>query len=396
MFNEDFFFFYEDLELSFRQQLLGYKCLYLPSALVYHHGRATIRNFFPVAVKEAVKNSLITLITCTPFTMFKEYVLDITGFYTKLIWEIIKKGYVKEVLFALFYLLRNFHSILLRRKRLQKDHVKNDYLNSILYRGDIFINFPDEVSLGRSLARVFNTTCFNRMDGVLAELENSSIRNVIENAENGYLSPDRVQVLLDAAGIPRAGEAVVASKVDAVLKAEEFGFPVVMKVVGPLHKSDIGGVILDIRDTARVSLEFERMIQLEGVQSVMIQPMLSGTELFAGVKREGKFGHLILCGMGGIFVEAVKDVNAGLAPLGEGEAAHMVKSLQVYPVLEGIRGQEGIDIPAFIDILNRLSQLVTIAPEIAEMDLNPMLGTKAGLVAVDARIRVEKEEDQKK
>jgi hypothetical protein len=112
---------------------------------VYHHGRATIRNFFPVAVKEAVKNSLITLITCTPFTMFKEYVLDITGFYTKLIWEIIKKGYVKEVLFAIFYLLRNFHSILLRRKRLQKDHVKNDYLNSILYRGDIFINFPDEV-----------------------------------------------------------------------------------------------------------------------------------------------------------------------------------------------------------------------------------------------------------
>ena len=145
LFNEDFFFFYEDLELSFRQQLLGYKCLYLPSALVCHHGRTTIRNFFPVAVKEAVKNSLITLITCTPFTMFKKYVLDITGFYTKLIWKIIKKGYVKEVLFALFYLLRNFHSILLRRKRLQKDHVKNDYLNSILYRGDIFINFPDEV-----------------------------------------------------------------------------------------------------------------------------------------------------------------------------------------------------------------------------------------------------------
>ncbi len=258
------------------------------------------------------------------------------------------------------------------------------------------INFPDEVSLGRSLARVFNTPCFNRMDGVLAELENSSIRNVIENAENGYLSPDRVQALLDAAGIPRAGEAVVASKVDAVLKAEEFGFPVVMKVVGPLHKSDIGGVILDIRDTARVSHEFERMMQLKEAQSVMIQPMLSGTELFAGVKREGKFGHLILCGMGGIFVEAMKDVNAGLAPLAEGEAAHMVKSLQVYPVLEGIRGQAGIDIPAFIDILNRLSQLVTIAPEIAEMDLNPMLGTKAGLVAVDARIRVEKEEDQKK
>jgi len=73
----------------------------------------------------------------------------------------------------------------------------------------------------------------------------------------------------------------------------------------------------------------------------------------------------------------------------------MVKSLKGYPVLEGIRGQDGIDIPAFIDILNRLSQLVTLAPEIVELDLNPLLGTKAGVMAVDARIRVEKEEDQK-
>ncbi|MCK5464364.1 MAG: acetate--CoA ligase family protein, partial [Bacteroidales bacterium] len=191
-----------------------------------------------------------------------------------------------------------------------------------------------------------------------------------------------------AAGIPRADEAVVASKVDAVLKAEEFGFPVVMKVVGPLHKSDIGGVTLDVRDPARVSLEFERMMQLEGAKSVMIQPMLSGTELFAGVKLEEKFGHLILCGMGGIFVEAMKDVNAGLAPLAAGEAAYMIKSLRGYTVLEGIRGQEGIDIQAYIDILYRLSQLVTIAPEITEIDLNPLLGTKAGILAVDARINI--------
>jgi len=183
----------------------------------------------------------------------------------------------------------------------------------------------------------------------------------------------------------------VVSKVDAVLKAEEIGFPVVMKVVGPLHKSDIGGVSLDVRDPARISLEFERMMQLEGAISVMIQPMLTGTELFAGVKRENKFGHIILCGLGGVFVEAMKDVNAGLAPLAAGEAAHMVKNLQGYPILEGIRGQEGVDIPAYIDILHRLSALVTLAPEIAEMDLNPLLGTKAGIWAVDARIRVEKQ-----
>jgi len=253
------------------------------------------------------------------------------------------------------------------------------------------INFPDEVSLGRSLARVFRTPRFNRADEQRLELDKPGIRNVIEGAGNGYLSPDRLQSLLDAAGIPRAEEAVVVSKVDAVLKAEEIGFPVVMKVVGPLHKSDIGGVSLDVRDPARISLEFERMMQLEGAISVMIQPMLTGTELFAGVKRENKFGHIILCGLGGVFVEAMKDVNAGLAPLAAGEAAHMVKNLQGYPILEGIRGQEGVDIPAYIDILHRLSALVTLAPEIAEMDLNPLLGTKAGIWAVDARIRVEKQ-----
>ena len=253
------------------------------------------------------------------------------------------------------------------------------------------INFPDEVILGRSLARIYHTPRFNSVDEVKPELDKRGIRKVIDATGSGYLSPDRLQALLDAAGIPRAEEAVVASKVDAVLKAEEFGFPVVMKVVGPLHKSDIGGVTLDVRDPARVSLEFERLMQLKGAISVLIQPMLSGTELFAGVKREKKFGHLILCGMGGVFVEAMKDVNAGLAPLAAGEAAHMVKSLQAYPILEGIRGQEGIDIPTYIDILHRLSALVTLAPEIAEMDLNPMLGTKAGVLAVDARIRVEKE-----
>ena len=252
------------------------------------------------------------------------------------------------------------------------------------------INFPDEVSLGKSLARIYHTPRFNSMDEVRLELDEIGIRNVIDASRDGYLSPDKVQALLDAAGIPRAEEAVVASKVDAVLKAEEIGFPVVMKVVGPLHKSDIGGVTLDVRDPALVSLEFERMMQLEGAKSVMIQPMLSGTELFAGVKREKKFGHLILCGMGGIFVEAMRDVNAGLAPLAAGEAAYMIKSLQGYRVLEGIRGQEGIDITSYIDILYRVSQLVTHAPEIIEMDLNPLLGTKAGVLAVDARIRVGK------
>ena len=255
------------------------------------------------------------------------------------------------------------------------------------------INFPDEVSLGLSLGRIYHTPSFKSKNGGGEVLDEGGIRSVIDSAETGYLSPENVQLLLDAAGIPRAPEAVVASKVDAVLKAEEFGFPVVMKVVGPLHKSDLGGVALDIAGPARVGEEFDRMMGLPGVLGVLIQPMLSGLELFAGVKREGRFGHLILCGMGGIYVEAIKDVSAGLAPLSEGEAEHMVRSLKGYPVLEGIRGQQGIDVPAFIDILNRLSRLVGLAPEIGEMDLNPLLAANKGILAVDARIKVVKQSE---
>ncbi len=252
------------------------------------------------------------------------------------------------------------------------------------------INFPDEVILGKSLARVYHTPRFDvRDDGPLV-VNVERIRTVTAAAANGYLSPAQVQALLDAAGIPRADEAVVTTRADAVLKAEEFGFPVVLKVVGPVHKSDIGGVALDIQDPTQVSGEYERMMQIEDAESVLIQPMLSGTELFAGAKLENKFGHLILCGMGGIFVEALKDVKAGLAPLTTAEADHMIKSLQGYPVIDGIRGQDGIDEQAYINILVRLSQLVSTAPEIIEMDLNPLLGTKDGVIAVDARIKIEK------
>ena len=255
------------------------------------------------------------------------------------------------------------------------------------------INFPDEVGLGRALSRIFHTPCFGEEDKPGPQPDRQGIRTVMDAAGTGYLSPAEIQSLLDAAGIPRAGEAVVESKVDAVLKAEEIGFPVVMKVVGPLHKSDVGGVALDLRDPDRVSREFERMMLLEGARSVLLQPMLSGTELFAGVKREQKFGHLILCGLGGVFVEALKDVSTGLAPLRSGEAAYMVENLEGYPVLQGIRGQDGIHVEAYVDILLRLSRLVEIAPEIAEMDLNPLLADKNAVIAVDARIRVDKEQD---
>jgi acetyltransferase len=119
--------------------------------------------------------------------------------------------------------------------------------------------------------------------------------------------------------------------------------------------------------------------------------MLSGTQIFIGAKREGSFGHLVLCGLGGIFVETLKDINYSLSPVSGTEADEMIKGLRSYRMLEGTRGQEGVNIPMFAEAIRRVSALCEAAPEIFEMDLNPLLGNSRQVVAVDARVRIEKE-----
>ena len=252
------------------------------------------------------------------------------------------------------------------------------------------INFPDEVNLGEALAKVYYTEKPDSEEIALPEVNKKAIREVIDNASNGYLSPENVTKLLDAAGINRAGEAVVENRQDATAKAEELGFPVVMKVVGPVHKSDVGGVVLNVTSKEQVAEEFDRMMQIKDTTAILIQPMLSGTELFVGAKREDKFGHMVLCGLGGIFIEVLEDVQAGLAPLSEKETQNMIKKLNAYGIIKGVRGQKGVDENKFAEIVQRVSALVTVAPEIFEMDLNPLLGTPDNVVAVDARIRIEK------
>ncbi len=149
------------------------------------------------------------------------------------------------------------------------------------------------------------------------------------------LPPEKVQVLLDSAGIPRVGEGVFTNKHEAVEGAEKLGFPVVMKVVGPVHKSDVNGVVLNVEDAEQVEAEFDRMIKIPDTTAILIQPMISGIELFAGAKFEPKFGHLILCGMGGIFIEVLKDVSTGLAPLSTDEALQMIRGLKSYKSYRG-------------------------------------------------------------
>ena len=254
------------------------------------------------------------------------------------------------------------------------------------------INFPDEVTLGNALSRVYYTPKPAPEAINLPEIDKHNIRSIIDNAKEGYIAPDDIQQLLDAAGINRAGEAIATTKEEAVISSLKLGFPVVMKVVGPVHKSDVGGVVLNVSDSATVEKEFSRMIQIKDTTAILIQPMLKGTELFVGAKFEPKFGHLILCGLGGIFIEVLKDVSVGLVPLSIDEASTMIKSLKSYKIIQGVRGQEGVNEEMFADVIVRLSALLMVAPEIIEMDLNPLLGNKKTVIAVDARIRIEKKQ----
>ena len=163
-----------------------------------------------------------------------------------------------------------------------------------------------------------------------------------------------------------------------------------MKVVGPVHKSDVGGVVLNVKDNETIVREFDRLMKIKDTYAVLMGEMISGTEVFIGAKREDKFGHMVLAGLGGIFIEVLHDVNASLSPVSKNEAEYMIKNLKSYKIIEGVRGQEGINQEIFAEQIQRISALVEAAPEIFEMDLNPLLGNMKYVKAVDARIRIEK------
>lgn len=268
-------------------------------------------------------------------------------------------------------------------------HTAGEEVAFFLEKGHV--NFADEVMLGTSLSRILNASKPAAPEIELFGVDVPRIRRIIDSIPaNGYIEPHHVQALLRSAGIPVVEEFVSANKKEVLAFAHRCGFPVVAKVVGPVHKSDVGGVVLNIKSEQHLALEFDRMMQIAGARSVMVQPMLKGTELFIGAKYEEKFGHVVLCGLGGIFVEVLKDVSSGLAPLSYDEAYSMIHSLRAYKIIQGTRGQKGVNEDKFAEIIVRLSTLLRFATEIKEMDINPLLATEKQVVAVDARIRIEK------
>ena len=261
-------------------------------------------------------------------------------------------------------------------------------IESFIAKGHI--NFPDEVIFGNALGNVFNTTKPEKPSTSKFNFNEKLIRNIISKSEKGYLDPPQVTQLLKAAKIPIVYEAVCKTFENCISEIKKIGYPVVMKVVGPIHKSDVGGIALNITSDEMLLQSFTQIIQIKGATSVLIQPMKKGHELFVGAKKEGSFGHLVLCGMGGIYIEVLKDTQTALAPVSNIEANKMIQQLKSYPIIKGIRNQEGINEYTFAEIIEKVSHLLTIAPEIIELDLNPLIGNSQELLAVDARIKIEK------
>ena len=276
-------------------------------------------------------------------------------------------------------------------------HTAGPEVAEFLQKGHV--NFSDEVTLATALSQIMNTPAPAPPEVQLYGIDIPRLHKIIfremnrmeaEGTKGGYLAPDTVHEILECAGIPMVPELVASDKDELISFATRVGYPVVAKVVGPVHKSDVGGVTLNIRTPEHLALEFERMMKIEGATGVMVQKMLKGTELFIGAKYEERFGHVVLCGLGGIFVEVLKDVRSGLAPLSYGEAYSMIRSLRAYKILKGTRGQAGINEQKYAEIIVRLSTLLRFATEIKEMDINPLLADEHDVVAVDARILIER------
>ncbi|MEM3578598.1 MAG: acetate--CoA ligase family protein [Candidatus Bathyarchaeia archaeon] len=200
-------------------------------------------------------------------------------------------------------------------------------------------------------------------------------------------------------GIPVTKFKLAKSEVEAAKAAKEIGFPVVLKIVSPdiIHKSDVGGVMLNLKDVKEVRTAYKQIIENvkkykkdAKIVGMVVQEMAQpSTEVIVGAIKDPQFGPTLMFGLGGVFVEILKDVTFRIAPITEVEAREMLTEIKAYPLLKGYRNQPPADIEAIIKILLNTSKLVTEYPEIKELDLNPIMVYEKSAKTVDARIILE-------
>ena len=225
------------------------------------------------------------------------------------------------------------------------------------------------------------------------------------------LAEDRAQLttresidMLAAYGIRVCGSGFARSEDEAVAVADRIGYPVVMKMTSKTtsHKTDVGGVRVNIRSAEELRAQYRDLVAklderglLDGLEGVIIQEMVTGNrEMVCGIATDPQYGPMMMFGLGGVFIEVMKDVTFRIAPLTDQDAADMVRSVKAYKLLEGARGTKPADIPMIEETLLRLSQLVSDFPFVDELDINPlMISEKTGEpVAVDGRIKVRLDE----
>ena len=227
----------------------------------------------------------------------------------------------------------------------------------------------------------------------------SEIFNKARKEERKFLLEPEAKAICRHYEIPVTNFEIAEDETEAVKFAEEIGYPVVLKIVSSdiIHKSDIGGVIINVKDAKDVQNAYKQIMANvkkhkpnAKIIGILIQEMAPpSTEVIVGATKDPQFGPAIMFGLGGIFVEVLKDVTFRIAPIKEDEAREMITEVRAYPLLEGYRNTPPADIDAIVEILLKTSRLVTEHEEIKELDLNPIMVYEKGAKTVDARIILE-------
>lgn len=224
-------------------------------------------------------------------------------------------------------------------------------------------------------------------------------REIIGRARSegrNVLTEIEAKELLKQAGVSVVDTKLATSGEEAISISQRFGFPVVLKVASPdvVHKSDAGGVKLGLKTSKQVGKAYDDILKAikkqypeARIQGVAVQKMARpGVEVIIGVSKDAQFGPVIMFGLGGILVEILKDVSFRIVPLTQRDAREMIREIKGYPLLEGYRGQEPVDVANLEELVLKVSNFVEQNPEVEELDLNPIFAYSDGAVAVDARI----------
>jgi acetyltransferase len=226
-------------------------------------------------------------------------------------------------------------------------------------------------------------------------IDRAGARTIVDEAlarGEGWLAPDRARALLEAYGVPLVRERLAPTLEEALTAAGELGLPVVVKTAAAgAHKTESGGVALDLRDEMQVRAAVERI----GAPVIVQAYVSSGAELLAGAVQDPVFGPLVAFGPGGVLAELIGSASFRLAPLDDVDAQELVHEGKAGRLVEGFRGAPPADAAALVDLVLRLSALAEDLPEVAELDLNPVIALPDRCVAVDARVRVQAAEPRR-